>query len=203
MGANIGKVSSDLIEFVKSKEGFESKVYVCPSGYMTIGYGFRFLFEQDNDKCIAPTIKVATLPLNRVMTKSEGEWQLKRWLLYIKRQVASRLGTEVINNLQDYQLEALTSIAYNTGVAGLFKNTELINGVKTNPNSLKIRSLIKNVSKNNKSLVRRREEEANFYYGGGANSSSNDSGSIRTASVSEQQVNFSNTNDCERIVCED
>lgn len=203
MGTNIGKVSSDLIEFVKSKEGFESKVYVCPSGYMTIGYGFRFLFEQDNDKCIAPTIKVATLPLNKVMTKNEGEWQLKRWLLYVKRQVASRLGTEVNSRLEDYQLEALTSIAYNTGVAGLFKNTELINEVKTNPNSLKIRSLIKNVSKNNKSLARRREEEANFYYGGGANSSSNDSGSIRTASVSEDQVNFSNTNDCERIVCKD
>lgn len=202
MSVNIGEVSSDLFEFVKSKEGFESKVYVCPSGYMTIGYGFRFLFEQDNDICIAPTIQLATLPLNKVMTKNEGEWQLKRWLLYVKRQVASRLGTEVYSKLQDYQLEALTSIAYNTGVAGLFKNTDLINEVKTNPNSLKIRSLIKNVSKNNKSLARRREEEANFYYGGGVNSSSNESDGIRTTSVSEDQVNFLNTNECERIVCE-
>jgi len=34
----------ELVEFVKMKEGWRSDVYICPGGYLTIGYGFRTAF---------------------------------------------------------------------------------------------------------------------------------------------------------------
>ena len=32
-------VSIELINFIKAFEGFSSKIYICPAGFKTIGYG--------------------------------------------------------------------------------------------------------------------------------------------------------------------
>ena len=89
------KVSQNCIDLVKFFEGFESKAYLCPAGVWTIGYG-------------------------RTKNVKEGdmltELQAERDLLEELEEFAEQVLNTVKIDLEQNELDALTSWTYNLGV---------------------------------------------------------------------------------------
>jgi lysozyme len=86
-----------LIESLKTNEGYRGMPYKCAAGKDTIGYGCR-------------------LPLS----KKESELILRYRLYKTKRQLAKRLS-DVWYSFPKNVKEVLLEMAYQMGVAGLFK----------------------------------------------------------------------------------
>lgn len=106
----------NLKESIKIHEGFREKVYLCPTGHPTVGYGFR-VADLSRDE----------LALNggavEPMSKEVAEKILDIKITKFKKQIYSALPwlTYAPMDIQD----ALCEMAYQMGVAGLlgFKNT--------------------------------------------------------------------------------
>lgn len=94
----------ELIELVKKFEGFSPTPYVCPAGYLTIGYGH----------VLTPTEKEVL----KVITREEAELLLERDLQKYLSQV-SRLSPP----LPPLCLFSLTSFTYNVGVFAYQRST--------------------------------------------------------------------------------
>lgn len=93
------QISTQVIELIKHFEGFRSKVYLCPAGYKTIGYG-HVLLEKDKFQ-----------EVNSI----EAEELLLQDL--------NKAAISVINNisimLTQGQFDALVSFTFNLGGAAL------------------------------------------------------------------------------------
>ncbi len=88
------------IELVKTFEGFSPKIYICPAGYETIGYG-HVITPEERERFV------------RGITKEEAEGLLKADLNRFERAVRGLLkGFQ----LHEYCIDALTSFAYNCGI---------------------------------------------------------------------------------------
>ena len=96
-------------DLIKQFECCKLKAYLCPAGVPTIGYGH--------------TVGVQ---LGREITQKEANVLLDLDYAYYERQVEDMLKVDVNEN----QLGALTSFAYNLGVNALKKSTllKLLNG---------------------------------------------------------------------------
>lgn len=141
------------ISTIKKFEGLKLKAYKCPAGLWTIGYGNTF-FENgtrvvEGDKI---TIDRADQLLFFVVNKFEAE--------------VKKLVTSAIN---ETQLGALTSFAFNCGTSNLAKST-LLKKVNKNPNDPTIRDEFMRWTKAGgqvlKGLVTRRAAEADLYFTG-------------------------------------
>lgn len=141
------------ISTIKRFEGLKLKAYKCPAGLYTIGYGNTF-FENgtrvvEGDKI---TIDRADQLLFFVVNKFEAE--------------VKKLVTSAIN---ENQLGALTSFAFNAGSGNLAKST-LLKKVNKNPNDPTIRDEFMRWTKAGgqvlKGLVTRRTAEADLYFTG-------------------------------------
>ncbi|MDI6865775.1 lysozyme [Thermodesulfovibrio yellowstonii] len=96
------------IELVRRFEGFSPRIYLCPAGYPTVGYG-HVVTPEERYKFV------------RGITKEEAEELLRQDLA--KFEVGVRAQLKGVR-LHDYCIDALTSFAYNVGLFA-FKSSTL------------------------------------------------------------------------------
>ena len=138
------KVSQDCIDLVKFFEGFEPKAYLCPANVWTIGYG-RTKNVKEGDELTEP--------------------QAERDLFEELDEFAEQVLNSVKVDLEQNELDALTSWTYNLGVGNLQSSTllkKLNSGDKNSVPSEMIR-WNKAAGKVLAGLTRRREAEAKLW----------------------------------------
>jgi lysozyme len=87
----------DLIESVKSNEGFRSKSYLCSNKVLTIGYGFAIKdLELDEDICDM----ILERKLQRIIKDVNNKWD---W----------------VSNLPDQAQEVIYELVYQIGLKGV------------------------------------------------------------------------------------
>jgi lysozyme len=144
---------------IRKFEGLKLTAYECPASlplpkekkFWTIGYGSTFY---ENGSKVQQGDKITLDRADRLLFE-----MVNRFELSVKGLVKS-----IIN---DNQLGALTSFAFNVGVSALNKST-LLKKVNANPNDPTIRNEFMRWTKAGgkvlKGLVTRREAEANLYF---------------------------------------
>ncbi|MFN4196623.1 MAG: lysozyme [Caldimicrobium sp.] len=95
------------IELVKRFEGFSPKIYLCPAGYPTIGYGHVVLPEERERFASG-------------ISKEEAEKLLIEELRKYEKKVISLLKNV---KLHEYCIDALVSFSYNCGIYAFRSST--------------------------------------------------------------------------------
>lgn len=112
------KLSDKGYELIKKFEGYSDRPYKCPAGISTIGYGNTYY---PNGTKVKITDKQITKEYaNEILAHTADEFA---------EDVLKLVKSKITVN----QLNALTSFAYNVGVANLQKST-LLKLVNINPN---------------------------------------------------------------------
>ena len=112
------KLSDKGYELIKRFEGYSDRPYKCPAGISTIGYGNTYY---PNGAKVKITDKQITKEYaNEILAHTADEFA---------EDVLKLVKSKITVN----QLNALTSFAYNVGVANLQKST-LLKLVNINPN---------------------------------------------------------------------
>lgn len=93
-------------EMLKKHEGFRSFPYKCTAGKLTIGYGFN---------------------LDAGITSEEADFLLKARVDRVEKWLASH---EWYRALDENRRDVLSNMAYNLGVAGLFKFKNMIKALE-------------------------------------------------------------------------
>lgn len=136
---------------IRKFEGLKLQAYLCPANVWTIGYGSTFY---ENGSKVQPGDKITIDRADRLLLE-----MVKRFEISVKGIVRSQIN--------ENQLGALTSFAFNVGVGALNKST-LLQKVNANPNDPTIRNEFMRWTRANgkvlKGLVTRREAEANLYF---------------------------------------
>jgi len=146
------------IELIKQFEGFKAKPYLCPAGIPTIGYGTT----------IYPDGRNVTLK-DQPITESQADIYLRYHVKFVNDKILKLTN----GKLNENQLSALVSFAYNIGIEKLRKST-LFKRVLADKDGLSIREefLKWKYAKDPKTgqmvvlpgLLRRRIAEANLYF---------------------------------------
>lgn len=144
----LNKEASDLI---KSFEGCKLKAYQCSAKKWTIGYGNTF-FEDGTP-----------VKMGDAITQQKAE----DLFVIIGNDFAQKVAKLVTSKVTLNQFGALTSFAYNCGIANLGKST-LLKKVNANPSDATISAEFLKWNKANgkvlAGLTRRREAESNLYF---------------------------------------
>ena len=134
------------LKLIMDFEGCRLKAYKCPAGVWTIGYGHTQGVKE-----------------GQTITKQQAVDLLKKDIVVCEAQVMAMTP----NGLTPYQLDALTSFAYNCGRKNL-GNSTLLKYIKAGRSEAEIRSQFLRWNKaNNKvleGLTRRRKAEADLYF---------------------------------------
>lgn len=140
-------MTQEGINLIKKFEGCRLTAYKCPAGVWTIGYG--------HTRNVTPGMTI---------TQQQAEELLKQDLLSFELNVRGC----VVANLNDYQIDALTSFAYNLGIGSLRKSTLLRIINKGGATEAEIRRQFSRWvyagGKILKGLQRRRAAEADLYF---------------------------------------
>ena len=97
-------ITQNGIDLIKRFEGFSAKVYICPAGYPTIGYGH--VVKDDEDFAAG-------------IDEAQAEELLRQ-----DAKIAERAVLRLINvPLTDSQFDALVSFTYNLGGGALQRST--------------------------------------------------------------------------------
>lgn len=102
---------------IKEFEGFRAHAYKCPAGVWTIGYG-----------------RTSGVTSSSVTSRAAEEAWFQNYVDNLMKEVSQRM-TDYGYDLTEYQLQALTSFAYNLGMGN--KNKGLIQLVKSGERSIK------------------------------------------------------------------
>lgn len=139
------------IPLIKKYEGLKLSAYICPAGIPTIGYGSTF-YENGSKVVLGEKISIEradSLLINMV----------QKFEISVRGLVKSQLN--------ENQIGALTSFAFNVGAGNLKKST-LLKKVNTNPNDPTIRDEFMRWNKAGgkvlNGLTKRRNEEADLYF---------------------------------------
>jgi len=136
---------------IRKFEGLKLTAYLCPANVWTVGYGSTFY---ENGSKVQQGDKITLDRADKLLLE-----MVKRFEISVKGLVKS--------SINDNQLGALTSFAFNVGIGALSKST-LLKKVNANPNDLTIRNEFMRWTKAGgkvlKGLVTRREAEANLYF---------------------------------------
>lgn len=139
------------IQLIEQFEGFRAKMYKDAVGLPTIGYGTLI------DTAAEQWLKTATI------TQAQAEELLRKDLAVIERNLNLLVPAGITQN----QYDALTSFAYNLGIASL-RGSTLMKKVRANPADASIREeFLKWVHAGGKvlpGLQKRRAAEANLYF---------------------------------------
>jgi lysozyme len=138
-----------LVNLIMSHEGFRSKVYYCPAGQKTIGYGFTEPKYTSRKKMTEKEAR--NILVNEIIPQTKG---------IVKKYVNVRLSP--------YQEAALISFCFNCGETNL-KNLVCRKGRLNDGNFSVIPSVmqlyVKADGKTLKGLVKRRSQEAKLFSG--------------------------------------
>lgn len=144
----LNKAGADLI---KQFEGCKLKSYQCSALRWTIGYGNTFF--EDGTPVVA----------GNAITQQKAEQLFE----LISNEFSAKVAKLVTSKVNENQFGALTSFAYNCGIANLQKST-LLKKVNSNPNDPSIKAEFLKWNKASgkvlAGLTRRREAEANLYF---------------------------------------
>ena len=136
---------------IRKFEGLKLTAYLCPANVWTVGYGSTFY---ENGSKVQQGDKITLDRADKLLLE-----MVKRFEISVKGLVKS--------SINDNQLGALTSFAFNVGV-GAFSKSVLLKKINANPNDPTIRNEFmrwrKAGGKVVKGLVTRREVEANLYF---------------------------------------
>ena len=139
------------IPIIRKFEGLKLKAYLCPAGVWTIGYGNTFY---ENGSKVQEGEKIT---LDRA----------DKLLFFVVQKFESEVLKLVKSAINENQLGALTSFAFNVGAGNLAKST-LLKKVNANPNDATIRDEFirwtKAGGKVLNGLVTRRKAEAELYF---------------------------------------
>lgn len=146
------KLNDKGYDLIKRFEGYSDRPYLCAAGKPTISYGLTYY----------PNGKKVTMKDSKI-TKEEGDEMFYK--------IVSNFAADVLklvkSNITVNQLNALTSFAYNVGVANLQKST-LLKLVNINPNDAMIAKEFlkwnKAAGKELKGLTNRRIAESALYF---------------------------------------
>lgn len=146
------KLNDKGYDLIKRFEGYSDRPYKCPAGISTIGYGNTYY---PNGTKVKITDKQITKEYaNEILAHTADEF-------------AADVLKLVKTNITVNQLNALTSFAYNVGVANLQKST-LLKLVNVNPNDGNIAKEFlkwnKAAGKELKGLTNRRIAESALYF---------------------------------------
>lgn len=140
------------IELIAKHEGLSLTPYLCPGGVPTIGYGFTTY--QDGSY-----VTMTDKPITQEQAAIILALKVEKFYLSVSAMMPKELN--------ENQLSALTSLAYNIGL-GALRDSTLRKEINKDPASAKIRY---EFSRWNKSrglalagLIKRRKEEANLYF---------------------------------------
>lgn len=135
---------------IKEFEGFRAHAYKCPAGVWTIGYG-----------------RTSGVTSSSVTNRAAEENWFQNYVDNLMKEVSQRM-TDYGYDLTEYQLQALTSFAYNLGMGN--KNKGLIQLVKSGERT--IEEISEKIPEYNKGggvvlagLVRRRTWEKDLFDG--------------------------------------
>ena len=141
----------EAIELIKKFEGCKLVAYQCNAKVWTIGYGSTFY---ENGSKVQP---------GDTITQHRAE----SLLLITANKFAVEVRKLVKSNLNEKQMAALISFAFNLGIGALQKST-LLKLVNSNPSSPQIRNeFMKWINAGGKplnGLIRRRKAEADLYF---------------------------------------
>jgi lysozyme len=137
------------IALIKEYESFQPKMYICPGGYETIGYGTVIDIKEEEWKA--------------VISEQEAEELLKKVLELFERHGNKMVRSEI----NQHQFDALVSFTYNVGQGNL-KMSTLLKKVNADPHDPTIGDEFKKwIYANGKplnGLRKRREAEAALYF---------------------------------------
>ena len=146
------KLDEDGYKLITTWEGFSSKPYLCPAKIPTIGYGNTYY----------PDGQRVTL-LDKSITKEQAFDMFK----FIADRFCLAVNKQLKVNVNQSQINALTSLTYNIGIAA-FMNSSLLKLVNKNPDNILIALEFKKWNKVNKKevagLTNRRRHEADIYF---------------------------------------
>jgi lysozyme len=146
------KVNKDGLYLIAEFEGLSLKPYMCPAKKATIGYGNTYY--RDGRKVTM---------LDNPITKEEALELLKVIVDSFTKQVDKLVSTPLNQN----QINAVVSFAYNVGVGNL-KNSTLLKLINKDHNQLAISNeFLKWVNvggEKSKGLERRRIKESQIYF---------------------------------------
>jgi len=138
-------------ELIKSYEGLRLKSYKCSAGKDSIGFGSTFY---EDGRPVKPGDTITLERANKLFD-------------FIISKFTNKVKGLVKSEINENQLSALVSFAYNCGIANLMNST-LLKKVNANPNDPTIADEFKKWTKAGgkvlQGLVKRREAEAKLYF---------------------------------------
>ena len=139
------------IPIIRKYEGLRLQAYLCPAGVWSIGFGSTFY---ENGSKVQEGDKITIDRADRLLFDIVQKFEISVRGLIKKP-------------LNENQIGALTSFAFNVGVGSL-KSSTLLKKVNANPDDLTIHNEFlrwtKAGGKQLKGLVARREAEADLYF---------------------------------------
>jgi len=103
----ISRAEQKAVQLLKQFEGFRAKPYLCPGGYLTIGYGHR-IFSDDWG------------PISQERAEQILEADVSRFSAALVRVLGDK-----IDGLSSNQIAALISFVFNIGISAFKKSTLL------------------------------------------------------------------------------
>lgn len=141
-------VTKNGIEFIAKYEGFSPKIYICPAGYETIGYGHLITIENKKSLLNGISQKDALLLLEKDIQNAECS------------------VLRLINvPLSDNQFDAIVSFTFNLGGGALQRSSlrRKINREEHEQVPSEFKKWVFAGGRKIQGLVKRRDAEANLY----------------------------------------
>lgn len=113
----------NLTEQLKSHEGLSLKVYLCPKGKKTIGYGYNI----ESNMLNIPDDLIASYERNGI-SKTEAEILLTRCISECRKTLLTRV--EGFNSLDSTRQDTLINLCFNMGISRLMEFKQMLRAVR-------------------------------------------------------------------------
>lgn len=145
----INSFSNNAVNVIKKYELFKEKEYICPAGYLTIGYG---TIVKKNPELKGKKISEGTA--TRYLTN------------FIKDEIVPTLNRKVRVPLTQNQFDALTVLLYNIGPTAFSESKllKMINSQNKNGIIKEWKEFQMSDGKVSQGLIRRRKEELELFF---------------------------------------
>ncbi len=97
-------------DMTKSFEGYRERIYICPAGARSIGYGFNI-----DDAAVRALLSPSVLSGKTTLEKREAERVFDALYKRAQNDASQFVGKQIFRRLSQRQQEILTDMAYNLG----------------------------------------------------------------------------------------